>query len=95
MACDGWSATARQTVAHTDPERIARDRELANALRHSDEQKPRIECDRVVARVMTEVMEEDLDLFKRHTGCPDFRDGGQGTVCSLMRARAMLGGPCG
>ena len=64
-------------------------------LRHPDEQKPRIECHRVVSRVMTEPMEADPGLFKRHTGCPDFKDWGQGMVYSLMHARATLGSPRG
>ena len=44
---------------------MAQDRAYLNAQQNSDEQNARIEHDKALIRVMTEVLKDDTELFKQ------------------------------
>lgn len=57
------------------PNRVAADKAYQNARRNSDKQIARIEHDKALERVMTAVLKDDTELFKRFMGDEAFRRG--------------------
>jgi len=55
----------RQLITETIPARVAEDGAYKNAQRNSDKQNARIEHDKALVRVMTDVMKDDTELFKQ------------------------------
>ena len=63
----------RQLITETIPSRVAGDAAFQNALRNSDEQNARVEHAKVLQRVMTSVMQDDMKLFKQFTDNEGFK----------------------
>jgi len=55
------------------PARVAADTAYENARRYSDKQNARIEHDKALQRVMTALLQDDTQLFKRFSDDSDFR----------------------
>ena len=55
----------RQLITETIPNKVASDPAYKNALAQADLQNARIESDKALSRVMTEVMRDDAELFKQ------------------------------
>ena len=55
------------------PSRVANDEKYANARNHSDRQNAKVEHDKALARVMTEIMKDDAQLFKLFTDSEVFK----------------------
>ncbi len=62
-----------QLITETIPARVAADTAFRNARVNSDRQNARIEHDKALLRVMTGVMKDDTELFKRYMDDKDFR----------------------
>ena len=63
----------KQLITETIPARVAADTAFQNARVNSDRQNARIEHDKALVRVMTGVMKDDTELFKRYMDDKDFR----------------------
>ncbi len=63
----------RQLITETIPGKVASDPAYKNALAQSDPQNARIESDKALGRVMTEVMQDDAELFKQFMDNDSFR----------------------
>ena len=63
----------RQLITETIPGKVASDPAYKNALAQSDLQNARIESDKALGRVMTEVMRDDAELFKQFMDNDGFR----------------------
>jgi type I restriction enzyme R subunit len=57
----------RQLITETIPARVAEETAYRNAQQHSDKQNARIEHDKALLRVMTEVIKDDTELFKSNS----------------------------
>ena len=55
------------------PQRVAADRAYQNARQNSDKQSARIEHDKALLRVMTDVLKDDTELFKQFMDNDGFR----------------------
>ncbi len=62
-----------QLIIETIPARVAADTAFRNARVNSDRQNARIEHDKALLRVMTGVMKDDTELFKRYMDDKDFK----------------------
>ncbi len=62
-----WSDAdrVRRLITEEIPARVAADPAYRNARRHSDRQNARIEHDKALARVMTAILQDDTELFRR------------------------------
>ncbi len=60
-------------ITVTIPNRVADDRAFRNARRNSDAENARIESDKALGRVMSEVIHDDMELFRQYTDSPDFK----------------------
>ena len=63
----------KQLITETIPARVAADTAFRNARVNSDRQNARIEHDKALLRVMTGVMKDDTELFKRYMDDKEFR----------------------
>ena len=63
----------KQLITETIPARVAADTAFRNARVNSDRQNARIEHDKALLRVMTGVMKDDTELFKRYMDDKDFK----------------------
>ena len=63
----------RQMIIETIPAKVAEDAAFRNARRNSDRENARIEHDRALGRVMTAIMRDDTELFKRFMDDEEFR----------------------
>ncbi len=63
----------RQMIIETIPAKVAEDPAFRNARRNSDRENARIEHDRALGRVMTAIMRDDTELFKRFMDDGEFR----------------------
>ena len=73
----------RQLIIETIPSRVAADTAFRNARQNSDRQNARIEHDKALMRVMTAVMRDDTELFKRFVDNASFKRWLTDTVFSL------------
>jgi type I restriction enzyme R subunit len=55
------------------PAKVAADSAYQNARKHSDKQNARIEHDRALLRVMTDLLQDDTELFKQFSDNESFR----------------------
>jgi len=55
------------------PDRVAADVAYQNARRNNDKQNARIEHDRALTRVMTELVKDDTELFKQFMDNDSFK----------------------
>ena len=63
----------RRLITEEIPAKVAEDTAYRNARKHSDRQNARIEHDEALKRVMTAVLNDDMQLFKQFTDNESFR----------------------
>jgi type I restriction enzyme R subunit len=70
-----WTDTdrVRRLVTEEIPAKVSADRAYRNARKNNDKQNARIEHDRALARVMTDVLKDDTELFKQFSDNESFR----------------------
>ncbi len=70
-----WSDGDRvhRLITQHIPAKVAADVACQNARKNSDRQNARIEHDKALARVMTAVLKDDTELFKRFSDDESFR----------------------
>jgi type I restriction enzyme R subunit len=76
----------RRLVTEDIPRQVAADAAYRNAQAHSDPQNARIEHDRALRRVVTGLMRDDTQFFKRFMDDPDFQRWVTDTVFGLTYA---------
>jgi type I restriction enzyme R subunit len=62
-----------KVIAEELPPKVAADRAYQNAMKNSDKPNARIEHDRALERVMTELVEDHTELFRQFSDNPSFR----------------------
>ena len=65
------------------PNRVAADTAYQNAMKNSDKQNARIEHDKALARVMTDVLKDDTELFKQFMDNESFQRWMKDTVFGI------------
>ena len=73
----------RKLITEEIPVRVAADTSYQNARENSDRQNARIECDNVLSRVITGLLQVDTELFKEFMDNDSFRNWVQNTVFDL------------
>ena len=70
-----WSDDDRvnRLITEDIPKRVSADPAYQNARKNSDKQNARIEHDKALARVMTDVLKDDMELFKQFMDNESFR----------------------
>lgn len=70
-----WSDDDRvnRLITEDIPRRVSADPAYQNARKNSDKQNARIEHDKALARVMTDVLKDDMELFKQFMDNESFR----------------------
>jgi type I restriction enzyme R subunit len=70
-----WSDDDRvnRLITEDIPRRVSADPAYQNARKNSDKQNARIEHDKALARVMTDVLKDDMELFKQFMDNDSFR----------------------
>jgi len=70
-----WTDSDRvhRLITQDIPTRVATDTAYQNAKQNSDKQNARIEHDKALARVMTDVLKDDTELFKQFSDNDTFR----------------------
>ena len=63
----------RSLIAEEIPAKVAADKAYQNAQKHSDKQNARIEHDRALQRVVTDLLTDHTELFKQFSDNPSFR----------------------
>ena len=63
----------RRLITEEIPAKVAADRAYQNAMKNNDKQNARIEHDKALARVMTDVLKDDTELFKQFSDNESFR----------------------
>lgn len=63
----------RKVITEEIPGKVAADTAYKNAKQHSDKQNARIEHDRALQRVMTELLADHTELFKQFSDNQSFR----------------------
>ena len=90
-----WSDADRvhKLITEDIPNRVAADTAYQNAKKNSDKQNARIEHDKALSRVMTEVLRDDTELFKQFMDNESFRRWLTDTVFGMTYAEAGGGRP--
>jgi type I restriction enzyme R subunit len=80
-----WTDTDRvhKLITEEIPAKVAADTAFQNAKKHSDRQNAKIEHDKALERVMTNVLRDDTQLFKEFSDNESFRRWLTDTVFSL------------
>ena len=78
----------RDLITKTIPSRVAADTAFRNAQRNSDEANARIEHDKALVRVMTNLMKDDTELFKQFMDNESFKRWMTDTVFGLATEHA-------
>ena len=73
----------RKVIAEELPAKVGADKAYQNAIKNSDKQNARIEHDKALARVMTELIADHTELFKQFSDNPQFKKWLLDTVFSL------------
>jgi len=70
-----WTDTDRvhRMITEEIPAKVAADAAYQNAKKNSDRQNARIEHDKALGRVMTALLKDDTELFKRFSDDPAFK----------------------
>jgi type I restriction enzyme R subunit len=63
----------RKVIAEEIPAKVAADKAYQNAQKHSDRQNARIEHDKALQRVVTDLLSDHTELFKQFSDNPSFR----------------------
>ena len=81
----GWSNADKvhKRITEEIPQRVSTDPAYQNARNNSDKSNARIEHDRVLTRVMTDVFMDDTELFKQFMDNASFKKWMQDTVFGL------------
>lgn len=81
-----WSDDDRvnRLITEDIPRRVSADPAYQNARKNSDKQNARIEHDKALARVMTDVLKDDMELFKQFMDNESFRGWLAETVFGLI-----------
>ncbi len=79
----------RQFITETIPSRVAEDNAFRNARRNSDEANARVEHDKALGRVMTALINDDMELFKQFMDNESFRKWMTATVFGLAYDRTV------
>jgi type I restriction enzyme, R subunit len=71
----GWKDADKigKVIAEEIPQRVAQDKAYQNAVRHSDKQNAKLEHDKVLNRVVLELMADHTELFKQFSDNQDFK----------------------
>ena len=56
------------------PAMVSKDKTYQNAMRNADEQEARTESDKVLQRIIFEIMSDNMELFKLFTDNPEFKN---------------------
>ncbi len=80
-----WTDADRvhKLITEEIPARVAADAAYQNAMKNSDKQNARIEHDKALVRVMTELLADDTELFKQFSDNESFKHWLTETVFSL------------
>lgn len=80
-----WSDEDRvnRLITEDIPRRVSADPAYQNARQNSDKQNARIEHDKALTRVMTDVLKDDMELFKQFMDNESFRHWMADTVFGL------------
>lgn len=73
----------KELITQTIPTRVASDSAYRNAMTNSDKQNARIEHDKALLRVMTDVMKDDTELFRQFMDNDGFKRWMTDTVFDL------------
>ncbi len=76
----------RKVISQEIPAKVGADRAYQNAQKHSDKQNARIEHDRALQRVMTELLADHTELFKQFSDNQSFRKWLGDTIFNLTYA---------
>ena len=76
-------AASTRHITEEIPAKVSADSAYKNAKQHSDKQNARIEHDKALARVMTAVLKDDTELFKKFSDNESFRRWLTDTVFAL------------
>jgi type I restriction enzyme, R subunit len=60
-------------ISEEIPAKVSADKAYQNAMKHSDRQNARIEHDKALQRVVTDLLAHDTELFKQFSDNPSFR----------------------
>lgn len=82
----------REAILVEIPARVAADNAYQNALRQADPQNARIEHDRALSRVVTDLVADQTELFKQFSDNDGFRRWMQDNVFSITYGQAMVAG---
>ena len=63
----------RKVIAEKIPAKVAADKAYQNAQKHSDRQNARIEHDKALGRVVTDLLADHTELFKQFSDNPSFK----------------------
>ena len=63
----------REVIAEEIPAKVAADKAYQNAQKHSDRQNARIEHDKALGRVVTDLLADHTELFKQFSDNPSFK----------------------
>ncbi|GAB4247476.1 type I restriction endonuclease subunit R [Deferrisoma sp.] len=85
-----WSDAdrVRRLITEEIPARVAADPAYQNARKHSDRQNARIEHDKALVRVMTAILQDDTELFRRFMDDEGFKRWLADTVFGLTYEEA-------
>jgi type I restriction enzyme R subunit len=75
--------TIREIITEEIPTKVAADRAYQNAIKNSDKQNARIEHDKALLRVMTDLLADNTELFKQFSDNPSFKKWLSETVFAL------------
>jgi type I restriction enzyme R subunit len=73
----------RKVIAEELPDRVAADEKYRNAMANSDRQNARIEHDKALQRIITEMVMDQTELFKQFSDNPSFKKWLADTVFGL------------
>lgn len=70
-----WKDTdkIRKVISEEIPAKVSSDKAYQNAMKHSDRQNARIEHDKALGRVVTDLLADHTELFKQFSDNPSFR----------------------
>ncbi|MFQ5851656.1 MAG: type I restriction endonuclease subunit R [Candidatus Binatia bacterium] len=63
----------RQVIAEEIPIKVAADKAYQNAMKHSDKQNARFEHDKVLQRILVEILSDHTELYKQFSENPAFK----------------------
>ncbi len=82
-----------QVIAEEIPAKVAADRAYQNAMRNSDKAAARLEHDRVLRRVIVEMLADHTDLFKHFSDNPSFQKWLEETIFAVTYERGGRAAP--